>query len=309
MKIMITGGSGFIGQHVTEALLNSGLDVRIYDLKASAHTRVEFIEGNVLEPERLEIALQGCDAIVHLAAQVSVQHSINNPEQTHLDNVVGTQNVLSCAAKLNIKRIIVASSAAVYGDSSELPLEEHAIGTLQSPYAHSKAENERQVLEARQFGSEAVALRFFNVYGPKQLATSAYSAVIPSMVNCIVEGRQPVVHGDGRQTRDFVHVRDVANSIQTILRIDWGKVQSHVYNVGSQSQLSIIELIDIISEQCLNIGVIDTVLPPTFTDKRGGDIQHSMASISQIHAHIGWKPTIDIHQGILELITNKRAKK
>ena len=305
MKVLITGGSGFIGQHVTQILIDEGIEVRVYDLQPSNHPDVESIQGDILDNVKLERTALGCDAIVHLAAQVSVSRSVENPEETHLNNVVGTRNVLSCASQLNIKRVIIASSAAVYGNESKLPLVEEAVGTLQSPYASSKAENEFQVLEARKNGLEVVALRFFNVYGPHQSISNGYSAVIPSFINCISKGAQPTVHGNGLQTRDFVHADDVALGISMFLRTDWSNVESHVYNVASQSQLSIIELIEIINQICLETKTIQHQLPPLFLDARNGDIEHSMANISKITAHIGWKPTISIHKGLRALIEKR----
>ena len=306
MKVLLTGGSGFIGQHVTQVLLDEGLHVRVFDLLPPSHPHVESVQGDILDTAKLERAALGCDAIVHLAAQVSVSHSVEYPEETHLNNVVGTQNVLSCAVQSNIKRIIIASSAAVYGNENRLPLKEETVGTIQSPYAHSKAENELQVLKARNEGLEVVALRFFNVYGPHQSISGGYSAVIPSLINCIMKGIQPTVHGNGLQTRDFVHADDVAASISTFLHAEWSNVESHVYNVATQSQVSIIELIDIITQICLETKTIQHQLPPLFRDVRSGDIEHSMANISKITAHLGWRPTISIHEGLRDLIEKWR---
>jgi nucleoside-diphosphate-sugar epimerase len=299
---LITGGSGFIGTHVTQVLLSQGIEVKIYDLLPSTLSNVEAVQGDILDYARLESAAQGCDAIVHLAAQISVQRSIESPEETYNVNVIGTQNIFDCAKKIGIKRILLASSAAVYGDSSDIPLKEEVIGTLLSPYATSKSNNELQVLQARERGVEAVALRFFNVYGPNQLIEGAYAAVIPNIIENITTGQRPVIYGDGEQTRDFIHVRDVAMSIFKLLEIDWVKVKSHTYNVASQQQISILQLIEVINLHCIELGILNQPVQPVFENARTGDIKHSVANIEKIMNQIQWQPTVEFQQGIRELL-------
>jgi nucleoside-diphosphate-sugar epimerase len=301
-KVLITGGSGFIGTHVTQVLLSQGIEVKIYDLLPSTLSNVEAVQGDILDYARLESAAQGCDAIVHLAAQISVQRSIESPEETYNVNVIGTQNIFDCAKKIGIKRILLASSAAVYGDSSDIPLKEEVIGTLLSPYATSKSNNELQVLQARERGVEAVALRFFNVYGPNQLIEGAYAAVIPNIIENITTGQRPVIYGDGEQTRDFIHVRDVAMSIFKLLEIDWVKVKSHTYNVASQQQISILQLIEVINLHCIELGILNQPVQPVFENARTGDIKHSVANIEKIMNQIQWQPTVEFQQGIRELL-------
>jgi len=301
-KILITGGSGFIGNHVAQVLLKQGLEVKIYDLKPSSLSKVESVQGDILDKVQLEQAAYGCDAIVHLAAQISVPRSIENPEETYNINVTGTQNVIACAEKMGIRRVLLASSAAVYGDATAIPLKEETIGTLLSPYATSKYDNEHQVVLARERGLEAVALRFFNVYGPNQSVQGAYAAVIPKVIETITSGQRPVIFGDGQQTRDFVHVQDVAMGIFKLLSIDWNKVHSHVYNIATQQQISILELIEAVNLNCVELGILEAPLQPLFENSRIGDIQHSVANIEKIREQIEWSPTIDFHQGIRTLL-------
>ena len=301
-KILITGGSGFIGNHVAQVLLKQGLEVKIYDLKPSSLSKVESVQGDILDEVQLEQAAHGCDAIVHLAAQISVPRSIENPEETYNINVTGTQNVIACAEKMGIRRVLLASSAAVYGDATAIPLKEETIGTLLSPYATSKYDNEHQVVLARERGLEAVALRFFNVYGPNQSVQGAYAAVIPKVIETITSGQRPVIFGDGQQTRDFVHVQDVAMGIFKLLSIDWNKVHSHVYNIATQQQISILELIEAVNLNCVELGILEAPLQPLFENSRIGDIQHSVANIEKIREQIEWSPTIDFHQGIRTLL-------
>ena len=301
-KILITGGSGFIGNHVAQVLLKQGLEVKIYDLKPSSLSKVESVQGDILDEVQLEQAAHGCDAIVHLAAQISVPRSIENPEETYNINVTGTQNVIACAEKMGIRRVLLASSAAVYGDATAIPLKEETIGTLLSPYATSKYDNEHQVVLARERGLEAVALRFFNVYGPNQSVQGAYAAVIPKVIETITSGQRPVIFGDGQQTRDFVHVQDVAMGIFKLLSIDWDKVNSHVYNIATQQQISILELIDAVNQNCVELGILEVPVQPLFENPRIGDIKHSVANIEKIMEQIQWSPTIDFHQGIRALL-------
>ncbi|MDC0655285.1 GDP-mannose 4,6-dehydratase [Candidatus Poseidoniaceae archaeon] len=301
-KIMITGGAGFIGNHVAQILLKQGLEVKIYDLKPSSLSKVESVQGDILDEVQLEQAAYGCDAIVHLAAQISVPRSIENPEETYNINVTGTQNVIACAEKMGIRRVLLASSAAVYGDATAIPLKEETIGTLLSPYATSKYDNEHQVVLARERGLEAVAIRFFNVYGPNQSVQGAYAAVIPKVIETITSGQRPVIFGDGQQTRDFVHVQDVAMGIFKLLGIDWNKVHSHVYNVATQQQISILELIETVNLNCVELGILEAPVQPLFENSRIGDIKHSVANIEKIMEQIEWSPTIDFHQGIRTLL-------
>lgn len=307
-KILITGGAGFIGNHVAQVLLKQGLEVKIYDLKPSSLSKVESVQGDILDEVQLEQAAYGCDAIVHLAAQISVPRSIQNPEETYNINITGTQNVIACAEKMGIRRVLLASSAAVYGDATAIPLKEETIGTLLSPYATSKYDNEHQVVLARERGLEAVALRFFNVYGPNQSVQGAYAAVIPKVIETITSGQRPVIFGNGQQTRDFVHVQDVAMGIFKLLGIDWNKVHSHVYNVATQQQISILELIETVNLNCVELGILEAPVQPLFENSRIGDIKHSVANIEKIMEQIEWSPTIDFHQGIRTLLQQDGAR-
>ena len=302
MRVLITGGSGFIGTHVAHALLKNGHDVCIYDLQPTSLSEVKYIQGDILDEQRLLSALLNRDAVVHLAAQVSVPESLRSPKKTHEINVIGTQNVIDCCEKTNIQRIVIASSAAVYGDLESVPLSEESVGTLLSPYAHSKAENEQQILKANERGFEAVALRFFNVYGPNQNPTGAYSAVIPSILKCLTEGQQPVVYGDGMQTRDFIHAHDVSACILKLLSTQWNEISSHVYNVATSQQISILDLLSSLNAACIEYGILEQSSVPVFKPAREGDIRHSVADISRIKHELGWTPTIDFDDGIRELV-------
>ena len=300
-KILVTGGSGFIGSNVIEELSKS-YKVTNFDLKTSKNTEVEQIIGDIRDKELVQKAVEKCDAIIHLAAQVSVPLSIDYPQKTLEINVQGTQNIIDAAHKFGIKRLIIASSAAVYGEASDLPLKEESAGQCLSPYAQSKWENESQILLARDNGLEAVALRFFNVYGPGQSTDGAYAAVIPKFVEMLSNGKQPIVYGDGLQSRDFVHVKDLVRAIENLLLCDWNLVDGHTYNLASQSQTTILDIIGLINTSIENINPEFNTLGPKFEQPRKGDIKHSFADISKITNILDWTPSVKLSQGLEELV-------
>ena len=300
-RVLVTGGSGFIGSNVIEELMKSFKVVNL-DLKPSKNSEIEQMIGDIRDKELVEKAVENCDIIIHLAAQVSVPLSIDYPQKTFDINVQGTQNVIDAAHKFGIKRLIIASSAAVYGEVSDLPLKEESAGQCLSPYAQSKWENETQIMLAREKGLEAVALRFFNVYGPGQSKDGTYAAVIPKFVEMLTTGKQPIVHGDGLQSRDFIHVKDLVRAIESLLECNWKLVDDHTYNLASQSQTTILELIELINYSIVKITPNFNIAEPNFEQSRKGDIFHSYADISKISNTLKWDPSIEISQGIEELV-------
>ena len=300
-RVLVTGGSGFIGSNVIEELMKSFKVVNL-DLKPSKNSEIEQMIGDIRDKELVEKAVENCDIIIHLAAQVSVPLSIDYPQKTFDINVQGTQNIIDAAHKFGIKRLIIASSAAVYGEVSDLPLKEESAGQCLSPYAQSKWENETQIMLAREKGLEAVALRFFNVYGPGQSTDGAYAAVIPKFVEMLTTGKQPIVHGDGLQSRDFIHVKDLVRAIESLLECNWKLVDDHTYNLASQSQTTILELIELINSSIVKITPNFNIAEPNFEQSRKGDIIHSYADISKISNTLNWGPSIEISQGIEELV-------
>ena len=302
--ILVTGGSGFIGSHVIQKLATN-FEIINFDLVRLENNHIQQVIGDITDKELVESTVKECDAIIHLAAQVSVPLSVDNPNQTNSINVLGTQNLIEAAHKYDVKRLIMASSAAVYGSCIELPLKEQSAGECLSPYAESKWQNESQILQARKSGLEAVALRFFNVYGPGQSPDGSYAAVMPKFVDMMASNKQPTVNGDGMQSRDFVHVLDVVDAIETILKCNWKMIQEHVYNVASQSQLTLIDLIKIINQSLSENNAEFEEIKPLYQSERQGDIRHSHADISLINQRIGWHPKINISQGIKDLVDLK----
>lgn len=302
--ILVTGGSGFIGSNLIDELMKS-FKIINFDIKPSRNSEIEQIIGDIRDRELVEQAVEKCDIIIHLAAQVSVPLSIDYPQKTLDTNVQGTQNIIDAAQKFAIKRLIIASSAAVYGEASDLPLREESAGQFLSPYAQSKWENESQIMLAQKSGLEALALRFFNVYGPGQTIDGAYAAVIPKFVELLTTGKQPIVHGDGLQSRDFIHVKDLVRAIHELLECDWDLVDSHAYNIASQSQTTILDLIELINTSIAKLSPELETIKPNFEQSRKGDIMHSFADISKITNTINWRPSIELSHGIEELVRIK----
>ena len=309
--ILVTGGAGFIGSTFARIALERGHSVRIIDNLSTGSQEVaddlqdlgaEVIIGDIRDLKIMNAALHGVDFIVHLAAQISVPLSMEYPEETADINIQGTQVVIDCALEHGVQRLVMASSAAVYGENTNLPLDEEDGGMLLSPYAESKWENEDQILNSRKEGLESVALRFFNVYGVGQRPDSAYAAVIPKFVDLIVNQEPPVINGDGLQTRDFVHVNDVVQAIFKFLEPTWVGQNYHVFNVATQTKLSLLDLIGDINASLSQINPEHTVITPKFGPERAGDIRHSMASNARLVTETKWEQSVDFSVGIFELV-------
>ena len=305
-RILVTGGAGFIGSNTVRYALDRGLTVSVLDsfehavlskddlLELGAHV----LELDIQDPRVFERLSGPFDAIVHLAAQVSVPKSIQDPERNHSINVSGTEHVLQFAQQNEVKRFIFASSSAVYGDCETMPLSESSEGELQSPYAKSKLEIEQKIDTFFQQGSEFLSLRFFNVYGPEQRLDSNYGAVVPIFIDCFSQGIQPTVYGSGRQSRDFVNVRDIARLLVDLSIEEWPQPKQSVYNVGTGQSVTIFELASLIHE--LSKSKFD--FEPNFQNERAGDIEHSVASIEAIKRDLNWEPEISLEDGLRELI-------
>jgi UDP-glucose 4-epimerase len=304
--ILVTGGAGFIGTNTVRYALEKGLTVSVLDsFENAVISKLELLELGVHVHE-LDIqnyqAIQNIsgqfDAIVHLAAQVSVPKSIQHPERNHSVNVSGTEHVLQFAQQNGVKRFIFASSSAVYGDCEMLPLSESSEGELQSPYAESKLEIERKIDAYFQQGAEFLSLRFFNVYGPKQRLDSNYGAVVPIFIDRFTQGIQPTIYGSGSQSRDFVNVRDIARLLVDLSIGEWAQPKQSVYNVGTGQSVTITELASLIHE----LSQSNLALAPSYQTQRAGDIEHSVASIEAIRRDLNWKPEISLEDGLRELI-------
>ena len=310
-KVLVTGGAGFIGSSVAIKCIQNGHEVVILDNLSSGSNKVlEHLEslgvraviGDIRDPYSVQRAMHDCDAVVHLAAQISVPASIANPQENNSINVEGTQLILDYCKQFDVKRVVVASSAAVYGQGSRLPLREELAGDLLSPYAQSKWDNEQQIIASRLDGQNTVALRLFNVYGPGQRSDGGYAAVIPTFIDMMVNGKAPTINGDGLHTRDFVHVDDVAKLILTIIENQWHALENHVYNVATGNETSLLDLVASIKKGLENNSIDTNNLSPVFAEDRAGDIRYSVADVQRVAQDYGWKAAIPLEKGIISLV-------
>jgi len=299
-KVLITGGCGFIGSHIADALLARGDAVVILDdmstgsLRNIAHIkdRITLIEGSICDPELVKKSMEGVDFVTHQAALASVPRSIDDPVLTNKVNIDGTLNILWSAKQGGVKRVVVASSSSIYGDSEVSPKHEGLPLRPKSPYAFSKVATEEYArIFFEVYGLNTVALRYFNIFGPRQAPDGPYAAVIPVFIECIKKGKRPKINGDGSFSRDFTYV---SNAVSANLLAFSAPIEScgTMYNVGAGDQTSILHLYNTI---CDRLGKSD---PPEFGPVRAGDVAHSKADISKIKKGLGYKPLIGFEEGI-----------
>ena len=260
-----------------------------------------YYQGDIRDSSAITRAGQDCTHIVHLAAQTSVPASVENPTLNDEINIIGTRNIIDFINSHDIKKIVSASSAAVYGNCDQIPLAEESAGDCLSPYAESKFQNEADLFNLVNENTGVHVLRFFNVYGPGQGTDSNYAAVIPSFVEKIISGQSPTIFGDGSQSRDFVEVSDVVGLILQILA-DGNDVQNDVYNVATQTETSILELLQLISKSVKEIDPSIPIPKVNYRGKRSGDIDISLANIAKVKSAFNWQPKQSIEAGIASLV-------
>ena len=299
---LVTGGAGFIGSCTVRSLVEDGETVRVLDDFSSGRRDnlagmvapdgpVELVEGSILDRDRLGQALPGATYVVHLAAQPSVVRSVEDPEETHAVNATGTLRVLLAARRHGVRRVVLASSAAVYGEDPTLPKHEDLPTAPVAPYAASKvaAEAYAQVASAS-LGLEAVSLRLFNVYGPRQDPGSQYASVIPCFVDCLRRRIPPTVHGDGRQTRDFVSVGDVVRAIR--LACITPGLAGQVLNVASGRQTDLLALLEVLRD------ALPGAPDPVHEAPRAGDLRHSVADVTRARELLGFEAEVGLATGL-----------
>jgi UDP-N-acetylglucosamine/UDP-N-acetylgalactosamine 4-epimerase len=296
-KWLVTGAAGFIGSHLVEQLLLQGEKVIGFDnfstgkqsnlekvrLQVGGDTWENFnlIKGDLLDLNALKLAAHGIDVILHQAALGSVPLSLEQPLQTHSSNVTGFINVLEAARSAGIKRVVYASSSAVYGNSSDLPLKETSAGDVLSPYSASKLINEVYARSyAASYGMVLIGLRYFNVFGPRQDPNGAYAAVIPKWIQSLTNGDQVVINGDGSNTRDFCFVGDVVKANILAAETDFPLGTALALNVGSGRPISLIQLHEVLNEIAQKQGIGQGGKAPHFGPGRPGDIVHSNADVT-----------------------------
>lgn len=299
MRALVTGGSGFIGSHLVHDLLRRGYDVRVLDnfstgSRANLTTVVkdiELVEGDLRSYERVHRSVRGCDLVFHQGALPSVPRSIEDPLTSSEINVGGTLNVLLTARDESVQRVIFASSSSVYGDAPGLPRVETMPVSPSAPYAVSKLAAEQYALSFyRVYGLETVALRYFNVYGPRQDPASHYSAVIPRFIAALLSREPPVVFGDGRQSRDFTYVADVIQA--NILAAEAPSAPGRAINIAAGRRRTLNELIQLLQD------LTATDIPAAYRPPRPGDVLHSEADITLAADIIAYRPTVDLADGL-----------
>ncbi len=298
--VLVTGGAGFIGSHVVDVLLESGFRVRVLDDFSTglpenlAHARkkgpLELREGSIEDPDLVRRAVRGVRWVFHLAARIFVAESVQNPVAYHRTNVLGTVQVLQAAREAGVERVVLASSAAVYGVPRDLPLREDAPLQPLSPYAAEKIANEMDARVFTHLDLDAVALRLFNVYGPRQRPDSPYAAVIPAFLSRWMQGKPPVVYGDGTQTRDFVFVEDVARAF--LLAAQAPRASGQVFNVCSGQGISLLDLLRRMRP------LFPAAPDPEFAPPRPGDIRHSVGDPARAREVLGFQPQVSLEEGL-----------
>jgi nucleoside-diphosphate-sugar epimerase len=300
--ILVTGGAGFIGSHLVERLGAEGARVRVIDNFATgrrsnlAGFAAEVLEGDVRDLDAVRRAVAGCRFVVHLAALGSVPRSVEDPLTSHEVNATGTLNVLLASRDAGVERLVYASSSSVYGESRELPKRESFGVDPRSPYALAKYTGEALCgIFSRLYGFQAVALRYFNVFGPRQDPSSAYAAVIPRFVSAALRGEAAVVYGDGGQTRDFTYVANVVEANLRALAAPSAvalEAGGGVYNVACGSRVSLLELLAEINR------AVGSDAAPHFEPARLGDVRDSLAALDLAREYLGYEPSVDLREGI-----------
>jgi len=302
MKLLVTGGAGFIGSHLVERLLAGGEAVRVLDNLSTgkrgnlpSHPALEFLEGDIRDRTTVDAAVAGVDAIVHLAAVASVQASVDDPVGTHATNFDGTLNLLEAARHARVTRFLFASSAAVYGDNAQLPVSEDFAPNPLTPYAADKLAGEHYLsFYHRKFGLRTTAFRFFNIYGPRQDPSSPYSGVISIFVERLGAGLPVTIFGDGRQTRDFVYVGDLADLL--VRAVGESGTAGAVVNVGRGVEYSLLELLTTLER------VSGRALERRQEAARVGDILRSCADTRRLVSLLGFVPVTTMEAGLAELL-------
>jgi len=298
-KFLVTGGAGFIGSHIVEALVGRGERVRVLDNLSTGRLenlqsfaeQVDFIEGELTDPVTVARAVRGVDCIFHEAALASVPRSVERPLDTHTACATGTLTLLDMARRAGVRRLVYAASSSAYGDQPTSSKRETDLPAPISPYGAAKLAGELYCQAfAATYGFETVALRYFNVFGPRQDPDSPYSAVIPLFITAMLDGRSPTIYGDGLQSRDFTYVANVVHG--NLLAADAPGVSGRMFNVANGRSTSLLSLIEQLNE------LLGTSVEPVHAAARPGDIRESLADISAARRDLGYEPQVPFEEGL-----------
>src|SRR5262245_5953983 len=298
-KVLVTGGAGFIGSHIVDALVERGLQVRVLDNLSTGHlenleqsrNKIDFIETDLTYATAVARAVTGVDCIFHQAALASVPRSVAHPLDSHAACATATLTLLAAARKAGVKRLVYAGSSSAYGDQPTPVKRETDLPLPISPYGAAKLSGE---LYCHAFSAmkavETVALRYFNVFGPRQDPKSEYSAVIPRFITALLSGKAPMIFGDGKQSRDFTFVGDVVQA--NLLAAEAEDVSGRVFNIANGSRTTLLELVTALNK------LLGTKIQPKYDDPRPGDIRDSQADISEAKKCLGFEPKVDFVEGL-----------
>ena len=307
-RYLVTGGAGFIGSHIAEALLGAGESVRIFDNLATGREsnlaalegRAQFVQGDLRDLASVRAAMQGVEVVFHQGALASVPRSIADPIGSLETNINGTQNVLLAARDSGVRRVVYASSSSVYGNTPTLPKREDMPTHPMSPYAVQKLSGELLCgVFTRIYGLETVALRYFNVFGPRQDPASEYAAVIPRFLTALIEKRPPIVFGDGEQTRDFTYIANVVQA--NLLAASSPDAVGYALNIGCGEQVSL-NMVLRLAEELLGV-----IVDADYREPRPGDVRDSCADINLAQRLLGYRPSVSFHEGLARTLDALRS--
>ena len=299
MKVLVTGGAGFIGSNLVERLIREGMTVRVLDNFSTGRqenletvaSRIELIEGDICDFGVIREAMRGVEVVFHEAALCSVARSVENPQKTNTVNIDGTLNVLVAARDEKIRRVVYASSSSVYGNNPTLPKQETQTPAPASPYAVTKLAGELYCRTFYQlFGLETIALRYFNVFGPRQVRDSPYAAVMPKFIHALMRGEPPIIFGDGNQSRDFSYIDNVveANILAMKAKTGFGEA----FNIACGQRTTVTQVANQLTQ------LLGVKVQPIHRESRPGDVRHSLADIAKAEKLLGYRPCTDFPVGL-----------
>jgi len=312
MKFLVTGGAGFIGSHIVDALVKNGDSVSVLDDFSSgrmenlesAMSKINLIKGDIRNKDIVKTATTGMDYVLHQAALRSVPKSLMNPELYNDVNINGTLNILSRAKEANVKRVVIASSSSIYGEVDKFPEREDFYPMLMSPYGLTKLAGEYY---SRIFSKihrlETVNLRYFNVFGPRQSLENEYAVVIPKFITCMLKDESPPIHGDGAQTRDFTYVSNVVEA--NIKAATTANIKCEVFNIACGRSYSVLDIVKYVNK------ILNKNIKPKFTPQRPGDVKDTLADISKAKKLLGFEPEVGFLEGLkrtVEYFQNKKTQ-